>query len=122
MTIRHRTSGGGCIASVRQLRRTFVGLAARHAQFEQPPLGEQRQRLRRVAQFIPGKVALDEEDRAIDVAGRARRRSNGVRGLADQQGFVAGDKVDGGETAAECGRQLIVVQTQGDLGRPANTP
>ena len=100
----------------RQLRRAFVGLAARHAQFEKAPLGEQGQRLRRVAQFVPIKVAVDEEDLTIGEPGRARRGANRIRSLADQQGFVAGHEVNGRETAPERRGQLIVIQTQGEMG------
>ena len=75
--IRHITSGGGCAREVGQLRRALVGLAARHAQFEQPPLREQRQRLARMAQLIPGEAAVDEEH-ACDprIRPRARRRES----------------------------------------------
>ena len=105
---RHSTSGGGCCASASSSARALVGLAARHAQFEQAALGEQRQRLRRVAQLVPIEAALDEEHRAIGVAGGARRGPDRIRRLADQQRLIARHQIGAGSSRAlERGGQLI---------------
>ena len=91
--IRHITSGGGCVRQVRQLLRALVGFPARHPQFEQPPLREQRQRLARVFELLPVETALDEEHSAIGISRRSRGGANGIRRLAHQQRLIAGDEV-----------------------------
>ena len=59
---------------LRQQRRSLVGLAARHAQLEQSPLGEQRQRLAGSRSSSQSNPAVDEEHCAVRDSPRARRR------------------------------------------------
>jgi hypothetical protein len=65
-----------------------------------------------MVQIVPGKTALDEKYGAIGVPGCPRGSADGIRRFADEQRFIAGDEVDGGEAAGQRGRQLLGVQTQ----------
>ncbi len=112
---RHTTSGGGRSREVGQQLRPLVRLAARHAQFEQAALGEQRQRLACMAQLIPVEAAIDEEHRAVRIAGRPRGRADGVGRFADQQRLVAGYQVHPRHILGERGGQLFGGQTQFDV-------
>src|ERR1700691_5437316 len=58
-------------------------------------------------EIIPSKASVDEEHRAVGMAGRPRRRADGIGGLAHQRGLIAGDQVHGREAALQSGGQLL---------------
>ena len=103
-----------------QRRRALVRLAARHAQFEQPALGKQGQRLRGLADAVPIETAVDEEHRAVGISGLAGRRPHGVGGLPRQQRVIAGNQVQVGEAAPERTFELSGAQSQRRRARAAS--
>jgi hypothetical protein len=109
--MRHTTSGAVRSRS-RRAARALVGLAARHAQLEQAPLGEQGQLLRRLPQLVPGERAIDGEHDALREAGFAGGGAHRVRRLAGRQRLIARDQIDGREPSGERGGQLVGFETQ----------
>jgi hypothetical protein len=58
-------------------------------------------------QIIPTEAAIDEKHLPVRATRAACAGPNGVRRLADQQGFIAGDQVDPGQTLGQCRGQLL---------------
>jgi hypothetical protein len=100
-------------------RARLAGLAARHAQLDEPLRREQRHPRRRLRQFAPVETGLDAECHAFAIALRARRGADGVAGLLQQQRLVPAYQVDRGQPAGEVAVQLFRPEFHG--AAPAST-
>ncbi|CFN05382.1 Uncharacterised protein [Bordetella pertussis] len=114
----HERVGVGLVARLvgqpgQHLAAALAGLAGRDFQFQQAPVAEQRDALRGGRHRAPVAARVHDHGGAVGVAGRARRRADGVGGLGDQQRLVARYRVQRRQPApraCEVAGQGVAVQ------------